>query len=873
AMDEIRISSTARLASWIKTEFDNQDSPGVGGFLAGIGSQESPTAGATFAELEDSALTGLKKHTIKRLRIEVSNEGTASSGSVLYQLQVSDPGPASCLVATNFKAISSTGEWNMVDSTYFADADATQDIDDQLSQPGLTNANMNFVPGELKDTLDQISSGIILSTTEFTEIEYAIAATNSATGGARYCFRLTDAGSATDFKYTEYGEVTLGADLLFANRKSITIDELKFSPSCTGTLTDFPLLFKVQDPKLATTANGGEVTDAEGDDIIFRAFGTATCAPSSAPCGLDHQIEKYDPTTGELIAWVRIPTLSMVSDTEIFIYYGNTDVVTSTQNAAAVWDSNYVGVWHLEETVADEGTVADKHIDSAGTKHGDQNGNASTPGKIAGGQDFDTDDSVDMGDEPEFDLSAYSWSMWINSSAAPGSATNEQVIYNADSQFQFNWSQGNASFQQAAAHEDSVAWQPAQIATPLLGSTWYHIAATYDGSNIRVYLNGSLEDTQPAAIPVSAVGNLTIGDTNSTTWSGQMDEVRISDTDRNGCFFEGQYKNQDDPGDWDTPGFYDVGLEDPSPLTFADVTTFTAEMSSEGGVRLHWRTNDEVNNLGFHLYREQGGQRVRVTPEMVAGSALFAGAGTRLTSGHSYGWWDRQGRATDRYWLEDVDLDGTRSWNGPVSPSAGSQEQESSEGGVQLLQSMMLSQLPRGEPVKTVLLTSGPQQPQAATALGLAELPQQWVLAASPAVKLEIRERGWYRVEQPELVAAGLDAGVNPKVLQLFVQGQEQALVVRGESDESFDPGDAIEFYASGVDTAWTDSQVYWLVEGTELGQRAPALMPQWAATAEPDSFPFTLEQRERTIYISALRNGEEGNFFGPFVTATPVDQ
>ncbi len=75
------------------------------------------------------------------------------------------------------------------------------------------------------------------------------------------------------------------------------------------------------------------------------------------------------------------------------------------------------------------------------------------------------------------------------------------------------------------------------------------------------------------------------------------------------------------------------------------------------------------------------------------------------------------------------------------------------------------------------------------------------------------------------------------------------------------------------MDTSWTDAQVNWLVEGADLGQRAPALMPTWAATAEPDSFPFTLEQRERTIYVAALRNGEEENFYGPVVAATPVDQ
>ena len=63
-------------------------------------------------------------------------------------------------------------------------------------------------------------------------------------------------------------------------------------------------------------------------------------------------------STGELIAWVRIPSLNTnvaASDTVIYIYYGNSDVASSTQNVSAVWDSNYVGVWHLDESPANGG--------------------------------------------------------------------------------------------------------------------------------------------------------------------------------------------------------------------------------------------------------------------------------------------------------------------------------------------------------------------------------------------------------------------------------------------------------------------------------------------------------------------------------------
>ena len=205
ALDEVRISSTPRLASWIKTDFNNQDNPGVGGFLASIGSQETYSGGgATWAADEDTLLTGLAESTTQRLRIEISDAGS-SAGSVLYRLQVSQPNPATCDDGGNtWTRIDLSTHWNMVASTHFADADPTSNI------TGLTDANTTFVAGALKESTDE-TLGITLSGTEFTEIEYTLQATASATDGALYCFRLTNAGTATDFTYTEakYGQVTL----------------------------------------------------------------------------------------------------------------------------------------------------------------------------------------------------------------------------------------------------------------------------------------------------------------------------------------------------------------------------------------------------------------------------------------------------------------------------------------------------------------------------------------------------------------------------------------------------------------------------------------------------------------------------------------
>ena len=43
---------------------------------------------------------------------------------------------------------------------------------------------------------------------------------------------------------------------------------------------------------------------------------------------LDHQIESYNPETGEYIAWIKIPTLSPTEDTYIKMLYGNDEITT-----------------------------------------------------------------------------------------------------------------------------------------------------------------------------------------------------------------------------------------------------------------------------------------------------------------------------------------------------------------------------------------------------------------------------------------------------------------------------------------------------------------------------------------------------------------
>ncbi|MDA2912045.1 hypothetical protein MYX04_14090, partial [Nitrospiraceae bacterium AH_259_D15_M11_P09] len=86
----------------------------------------------------------------------------------------------------------------------------------------------------------------------------------------------------------------------FGYRKSLTIDRTKVACAASPptTLSNFPVLINITgDLDLRTTTDGGDVTDAQGDDIIFRALNPTTCGGPSV-CTLDHEIEQYTSAAG-----------------------------------------------------------------------------------------------------------------------------------------------------------------------------------------------------------------------------------------------------------------------------------------------------------------------------------------------------------------------------------------------------------------------------------------------------------------------------------------------------------------------------------------------------------------------------------------------
>lgn len=286
----------------------------------------------------------------------------------------------------------------------------------------------------------------------------------------------------------------------------------------------------------------------------------------------------------------------------------------------------------------------------------------------------------------------------------------------------------------------------------------------------------------------------------------------------------------------------------------------------EDGVWIRWRTQFEIDNLGFNIYREENGKRIRINQQIIAGSAFLLGSNTALGAGGAYEWFDNSPvSGTSQYWIESLDLSGENDLHGPIKIDADSGK--AWEG--KRAQSLVLSEI--GQASGAQNQTAQVERKAVVRTMSPAGLLIQDIVAGQPAVKLSVKKEGLYRVSQQELAAVGFDPKQDLRNLRLFADGEEQPInVITGTGQ--FDSSAAIEFYGVGIDSAATDEHVYWLIAGSRPGQR----MRRVAAPAGSGilaSFSYAAELRQRTIYFSALLNGDQENFFGAVVSRDPVDQ
>ena len=355
----------------------------------------------------------------------------------------------------------------------------------------------------------------------------------------------------------------------WSHRKQIFVQ----SSQVEETVTNFPVLIQTTDANWKSTSNGGNVGQTSGNDILFT---------TSSGVKLDHEIEKYDPTTGELIAWVKVPTLSSSADTELYIYYGNSGAADQ-QNATGVWDSNYAGVWHLKENPA--GT-APQMLDSttntnAGTSNGTMTSGDQVSGQVDGSLDLDgTDDVIRVPNSTSTNITGdeFTLSAWVYPTGlgCGSSDCDEGVISKAHESAsnleRYHLGIKNTGEVVVRRFSGSQNFGPTTQAL-VVNNEWQYITGRYDGATLKAYYNGNEAGSTAATGNItSSTEDLLFGKRDSARfYEGKIDEARVSNIARSNGWIATEYNNQSSPST-----FYDVGVEESYGMSDVDVNGLTS---------------------------------------------------------------------------------------------------------------------------------------------------------------------------------------------------------------------------------------------------------------------------------------------------------
>lgn len=200
------------------------------------GCSESATTAGCWPIYEDTQYASFPKNTFKRLRIEVANDGGWTRGTApSFRLEVAQT--ATCSSGTYAPVLTTYGTdaWVIATSTNVTDNAATTNVGAPPTT-GLTDVG-SFVAGQTK-TLGNTTGTITLASGDFTEIEYALAATSNATNVNPYCFRVTNNGSTVNMVYSEtkYAKALIASGLPATG----TLDSAVFDTYTTGAALQGP---------------------------------------------------------------------------------------------------------------------------------------------------------------------------------------------------------------------------------------------------------------------------------------------------------------------------------------------------------------------------------------------------------------------------------------------------------------------------------------------------------------------------------------------------------------------------------------------------------------------------------------------------------
>jgi hypothetical protein len=245
---------------------------------------------------------------------------------------------------------------------------------------------------------------------------------------------------------------------------------------------------------------------------------------------------RWDGVNGIAEYYVKVPSVSFVVDTVIYMYYNNPSAADAAV-PANVWDANFHAVWHMHDVTTS--TIGDSTAGAhTGTKTA-ANHPIQANHRCGLAQNFDgIDDYIDV---PGTALaSSFTISGWVNKQGVSGTSPGYGTFIGSGSANRLLMlDDGSNLLAQMGAGNHYAG-----LAYPLL--TWAHIAYVFNlaTNTAQWFVNGAPGGTLVAHIDLAA---FKIGHYGAAAYmfNGFMDEFRLSDTYRSAAWIKAEYYSGD----------------------------------------------------------------------------------------------------------------------------------------------------------------------------------------------------------------------------------------------------------------------------------------------------------------------------------------
>lgn len=349
---------------------------------------------------------------------------------------------------------------------------------------------------------------------------------------------------------------------MYIYRTAITIDHTKVSGS--GDLTNFPVFISGvfdgtgDEADLRSVANGGNVANVDTSGGNSNALSVpadlAFFNDDQQTTQYDHEVEYYNPATGEIAIWVRIPTLDGDANTVFYMFYGDNSITSSQEDINGVWDSNFVAVYHLNNDPSasapqiKDSTSNNNHLTTRGSM---ASGDVVTG--LAGGKAIDFESGSSQGayildaSQTGLDLtSAFTMTGYVNPDSSHSGVIMAKEDDSDGAKRQYNWFL--SSLVSSVLGKDASTFDFYNDSAGVSAATWNSlgIVANYGNASATTYrffrggaligngsaqISGNIVSIQNASEPFT-LGYRDQANTPDLFYNGMADEYRVSNTNR-----------------------------------------------------------------------------------------------------------------------------------------------------------------------------------------------------------------------------------------------------------------------------------------------------------------------------------------------------